>query len=310
MMDQINTLDVNALGALKREAHSNTPEGIKAAAKQFEGLFLQMVLKSMRDTVPKDGMLDSESTRFYEGLGDQQLAAVLAQRGGLGLAASLERQMLQQAGLAPTGVMPSANSGMRPPASTVPAPAQAVPATQSTSPSTTPVSPKVSAAINAPGSDAQGFVEKLWPEAAEAARTLNVPAHFLVGQAALETGWGKSELRTADGRPTYNLFNIKAGKGWAGATVDSATTEYENGVAQTRVERFRAYGSYAEAFQDYAKLVQQSPRYASVQGQGEASNFAKALQAGGYATDPAYADKLTKVINGNTLRQGLIASAR
>jgi flagellar protein FlgJ len=297
MMDPVNTLDVNALSALKRSTQNNTPEGIKAAAKQFEGLFLQMVLKSMRDTVPKDGMLDSESTRFYEGLGDQQLAAVLAQRGGLGLAASLERQMLQQAGLSPTATMPNANTGTTPPASHAPG-------------SPAPVSPKVAAAINAPTGDAQHFVETLWPQATEAARTLNVPAHFLVGQAALETGWGKSELRTADGRPTYNLFNIKAGKGWTGATVDSPTTEYENGIAQTRTERFRVYGSYAEAFQDYAKLVQQSPRYAAAQGQGDASAFAKALQSGGYATDPAYADKLTKVINGNTLRQGLIASAR
>jgi flagellar protein FlgJ len=306
MIDQVNTLDVNALSALKHSTHENTPEGIKAAAKQFEGLFLQMVLKSMRDTVPKDGMLDSESTRFYEGLGDQQLAAVLAQRNGVGLAAALERQMLQQAGLSPTGVMPGANAGLTLPASAAPAPRQEASATQPAA----AVSPKVSAAINAPTSDAQGFVEKLWPQAAEAARMLNVPAHFLVGQAALETGWGKSELRTPDGRPTYNLFNIKAGKGWTGANVDSPTIEYENGAAQTRTERFRAYGSYAEAFQDYAKLVQQSPRYAAAQGQGEASAFAKALQAGGYATDPAYADKLTRVINGNTLRQGLVASAR
>ncbi|MEC5387370.1 flagellar assembly peptidoglycan hydrolase FlgJ [Uliginosibacterium sp. H3] len=301
MMDQINTLDVNALIALKRAAHENTPESIKATAKQFEALFLQMVLKSMRETVPKDGMLDSESTKFYEGLGDQQLAAVLAQRGGVGLAASIERQLLQQAGLPPADAKPVTGSSLKSllPSGVMPA-----------APATPQVSPKVSAAINAPASDAQRFVENLWPQATEAARTLNVPAHFLVGQAALETGWGKSELRTADGRPTYNLFNIKAGKGWTGATVDSATTEYENGVAQTRVERFRAYGSYAEAFQDYARLVQQSPRYAAAQGQGDAAAFAKALQAGGYATDPAYADKLTKVINGNTLRQGLVASAR
>ncbi|HSD36471.1 MAG TPA: flagellar assembly peptidoglycan hydrolase FlgJ [Rhodocyclaceae bacterium] len=306
MIDQVNTLDVNSLSALKRATHENTPEGIKAAAKQFEGLFLQMVLKSMRDTVPKDGMLDSESTRFYEGLGDQQLAAVLAQRNGVGLAAALERQMLQQAGLSPTGAGPVENPGVTLPVAPAPASAQEVLAPRPA----VVVSPKVSAAINAPTSDAQGFVEKLWPQATEAARMLNVPAHFLVGQAALETGWGKSELRTADGRPTYNLFNIKAGKGWTGATVDSPTTEYENGVAQVRTERFRAYGSYAEAFQDYAKLVQQSPRYAAAVGQGEAASFARALQAGGYATDPAYADKLTKVINGKTLRQGLIASVR
>lgn len=114
----------------------------------------------------------------------------------------------------------------------------------------------------------------------------------------------------ADGQPSYNLFNIKAGKSWTGASVEAKTTEYENGVPQVRTERFRAYGSYAEAFDDYARLVQKSPRYAAALGQDEASNFAKALQSGGYATDPNYADKLTRVINGNTLRQGMLASSR
>jgi flagellar protein FlgJ len=295
MMDQINTLDVNSLSVLKRSAHDNSPEAIKATAKQFEALFLQLVLKSMRDTVPKDGMLDSDSTRFYEGLGDQQLAAVLAQRGGVGLAASMERQLMQQAGFA-TGADGQATS---------PSPAaKPTPAPQTLN------APGVASPTTSSNGDPQRFVDALWPQAIDAARTLNVPAHFLVGQAALETGWGKSELRTADGRPTYNLFNIKAGKGWSGATVDAQTTEYENGVAQTRTERFRAYGSYAEAFQDYAHLVQQSPRYAAAVGQGDASGFARALQSGGYATDPAYADKLTKVINGNTLRQSMLASAR
>lgn len=304
MLDQINTLDPASLGALKRSAHDNSPEAIKATAKQFEALFLQIVLKSMRDTVPKDGMTDSDSTRFYEGLGDQQLAAVLAQRGGVGLAASLERQLLQQAGLSPT----STTSNTLPALPSVPTVTQ--PSAGPGMPQSTTSNAVVSvAATHGAGGDPQRFVEAVWPQAAEAARALDVPAHFLVGQAALETGWGKSELRTADGRQSYNLFNIKAGKNWSGATVEASTTEYENGIAQPRTERFRAYGSYAEAFQDYARLVQQSPRYAAALGQGDASGFANALQSGGYATDPAYAHKLTKLINGNTLRKSLLASA-
>ena len=306
MLDQVNTLDANALGSLKRAAHDNSPEAIKATAKQFEGLFLQMVLKAMRATVPKDGMTDSDATNFYQEMGDQQLAAVLAQRGGIGLAAALERQMMQQAGFS----TPSTPADGKMPLSGLPIVA---PANAQALPPKTPVStdlPTASNAVTSSNGDPQRFVDALWPQAAEAAQTLGVPAHFLVGQAALETGWGKSELRAADGRPSYNLFNIKAGKNWNGATVDAQTTEYENGVAQTRTERFRAYGSYAEAFQDYAHLVQQSPRYAAALGQSEASNFAKALQSGGYATDPGYADKLTKVINGSTLRNSLIASAR
>jgi flagellar protein FlgJ len=136
-----------------------------------------------------------------------------------------------------------------------------------------------------------------------------VPPHFLVGQAALETGWGKSQISKADGSPSYNLFNIKAGQGWAGEVAEASTTEYENGKAVSRVERFRAYGSYAEAFADSARVVGSSPRYAEVRGQTEANAFAGALQKAGYATDPAYAAKLTRVINGQSLRLGMQASA-
>ncbi|MDB5813527.1 MAG: flagellar rod assembly protein/muramidase FlgJ [Rhodocyclales bacterium] len=304
MIDQINTLDVNALSALKRSAHDNSPEAIKATAKQFEGVFLQLVLKSLRDTVPKDGMLDSDSTRFYEEMGDQQMAAVLAQRGGVGLAAALEKQLMRQAGLS----MPA--DGQATPPNLPPLPAKASVTLPNLPDGVSSSVPSAVSGASTSSGDPQRFVDALMPQATEAAQSLGVPAHFLVAQAALETGWGKSELRTADGRPTYNLFNIKAGKGWSGATVDAQTAEYDNGVAQTRTERFRAYGSYAEAFQDYAHLVQQSPRYAAAMGQGEASSFAKALQAGGYATDPAYADKLTRLINGNTLRHSLLASAR
>ncbi|HET7776431.1 MAG TPA: flagellar assembly peptidoglycan hydrolase FlgJ, partial [Azospira sp.] len=131
-----------------------------------------------------------------------------------------------------------------------------------------------------------------------------VPAHFIVAHAALETGWGKSEIRRADGSPSYNLFGVKAGKGWQGATVDATTTEYVGGVAQTTKEKFRAYGSYAEAFRDYASLLQR-PRFAGALGQQDGMEFARSLQQAGYATDPMYADKLGRIINGPTLRQAL-----
>jgi flagellar protein FlgJ len=127
-----------------------------------------------------------------------------------------------------------------------------------------------------------------------------------VAHAALESGWGRAEPRFADGRASYNLFGIKAGSNWPGPVVEASTTEFVNGVAEKRVERFRAYGSYAEAFQDYARLLAQSPRYAGVVGSQNPASFALGLQRGGYATDPAYASKLESIINGPTLRQALI----
>jgi flagellar protein FlgJ len=124
----------------------------------------------------------------------------------------------------------------------------------------------------------------------------------MVAQAALETGWGKSEPRRADGSPSFNLFGIKAGKNWQGAVAESTTTEYVDGVARKQVERFRAYGSYEEAFNDYAQLLVGNPRYAAVLGAQEPAGFARALQAAGYATDPLYAAKLERIIAGNTLK--------
>ena len=141
-----------------------------------------------------------------------------------------------------------------------------------------------------------------------ASRATGIPARFLVAQAALETGWGKFELKNADGSPSHNLFNIKAGKRWAGDTVSTATTEYSNGVATRENARFRSYGSYADSFRDYARLIGSNPRYAAVVGQDDATTFARGLQAAGYATDPNYADKLARIINGNTLRTALAAS--
>jgi flagellar protein FlgJ len=124
----------------------------------------------------------------------------------------------------------------------------------------------------------------------------------VLGQAAHESGWGTREIRMADGSSSHNLFGIKAGPGWSGATADVTTTEYVNGEPRKLTARFRAYASYDEAFKDYARLLKDSPRYqAALAGGSDAAAFAQGLQRGGYATDPAYAEKLTRVIN-TTLR--------
>jgi flagellar protein FlgJ len=119
----------------------------------------------------------------------------------------------------------------------------------------------------------------------------------MLGQAALESGWGKREIKQADGSASHNLFGVKAGKSWTGKTVNVATTEYVNGVPQKRVEKFRAYDSYAAAFEDYAKLLSNNPRYKNVVANAsDAHNFARGLQRAGYATDPNYAQKLSSII--------------
>ena len=128
----------------------------------------------------------------------------------------------------------------------------------------------------------------------------------MVAQAALESGWGKNEIRRADGSPSFNVFGIKAGRSWSGPVAETVTTEYVNGVAQKSVEKFRAYSSYAEGFRDYANLLLNNPRYAAVLEQRDAASFARGLQQAGYATDPMYADKLMRILNGNVLRNSLV----
>ena len=150
------------------------------------------------------------------------------------------------------------------------------------------------------------FVNRLWPHAAAASRATGIAPGFMIGHAALESGWGRAEIRGSNGEPSYNLFGIKAGRGWNGAVIEATTTEYVNGVAQKSVEKFRAYASYAEAFKDYANLLGSNPRYAAVIDNGnDPAKFAAGLQQAGYATDPMYADKLNRILQGSALRQGL-----
>lgn len=307
--DQINVLDPRALGDLKRQAREGTPEALAAAARQFEALFLQMVLKSMRDATPSNGLTDSDQTRMYQSLLDQQLAQNLTQQKGTGLAQALIRQLGANAAASADAL--GTTDGILPPLP-LPARTAALPASGSVVPPDGRAPGAVSAALESAAEPTGGlpagareFVERVWPHAAEASRTTGIPAHFMVAQAALETGWGRSELRQTDGRPSYNLFNIKAGRNWDGATVSTITTEYAGGQAGSETARFRAYGSYAEAFRDYARLLTTSPRYADVLNASDGASFARRLQQSGYATDPMYADKLMRIIGGSTLRSAL-----
>lgn len=257
--------DPQGLAALRTDAKAQDPAALKEAAKQFESLFTQMLLKSMRAANKTFGesMFESEQTEFYQDMFDDQMAVHLAQGKGLGLADMLVRQLQQ------TPV--------------------------STASDASPVGPKPQA--QSPKSK-EDFVHDMLPHAQAAARELGVDPHALLAQAALETGWGQSVPCNAQGACSFNLFGIKAGDSWSGATVNVPTLEFEEGVAVRKVERFRAYESAADSFRDYARLIGQNARYENAVGTGEnVAAFASALQQGGYATDPHYARKLVAVAN-------------
>jgi flagellar protein FlgJ len=278
-------LDQRSLVSLRNQAAADPKEAVREAAKQFEALFMNELVKSMRASTMATGMMDNAGSSMGTEMMDTQLATKLSGLpGGLGdvLARQLERQMGQM-GLTP-GPIPVTGS-----ANNTPAPLSATPQ-----------------ATAIPQTGAAGFVQQHTAAANNAESQTGIPANFMLSQAALETGWGRKEIRQPDGTPSYNLFGIKAGANWSGPTAEVTTTEYVNGRAQKVSAKFRAYGSYEESFADYAKLMKESPRYqrtvASAADHGmTASSFARGLQRAGYATDPAYADKLTRVIN-TTLR--------
>ncbi|MDR0702484.1 MAG: flagellar assembly peptidoglycan hydrolase FlgJ [Azoarcus sp.] len=342
----LNALDPRSLSELRNLAKngSNANEALRGASKQIEALFLQMMLKAMRDATPANGPMDSDQTRLAQELHDQQLASNLAQSKSTGLAEALFRQLgggktgqetgvgkngkaentasATQAARHATNAPPSSRWSMiEPPGAGITSAASARAANKretggeiaGTATLTAKLAATVDAARSATGKvpeHVRDFVADVWPYAHAASRATGIPAHFMVAQAALETGWGAKQPKNADGTPSYNLFNIKAGRGWDGPTTAQQTVrEYIDESWQRQKTAFRSYSSYSEAFADYAKLLTASPRYADVLGKNSAAAFAQGLQNAGYATDPMYADKLMRIIGGNTLKNALAMTA-
>ncbi|MDA8092404.1 MAG: flagellar assembly peptidoglycan hydrolase FlgJ [Betaproteobacteria bacterium] len=291
-------VDAQSIGQLKLAVKRDPKDALKLAARQFEALFVDMMLKSMRDATPHDGPLDSAQSNMYTDFLDQQLAQSLASGKGFGLAGLMLRQLTTgQAGTA-SGSQASAASGSQGGAVTGLGGAQGGLGAEADGP----------AAGATTSASRKAFVNTLWAPAQAAAQSLGVPPSFLIAHAALETGWGMHEPVGPDGQKSYNLFGIKAGPGWKGKVVHALTTEYVNGVPQKTVQAFRAYDSYAQAFQDYANVLRDNPGYAAALASGgNAQAFAQGLQRGGYATDPAYAAKLSRIIQSASFASALAA---
>ncbi len=319
--------DANGLSALKQSARDQSPASIKGVAKQFEAIFLNMMLKSMRDATPKEGLFDNEQSRTFTSMLDQQLTQSIASK-GLGLSDVLVRQLSQSSQSNP--VASSGGADVANPAEQKLGSEQNQTTGVNTKNEAIPSSPQpgnlnsMYANVGMRNSnrfvqpqratgyysdqDAPSFSSTLKDLAAEftdrmsshaevASRGTGLPAVFMLAQAALESGWGKHEIKGENGTSSHNLFGIKASSGWTGKTMDATTTEYINGVKEQRVEKFRAYDSYADSFKDFANLMRNNPRYEKVLANAnDAPSYAQAMQSAGYATDPQYAKKLTGVI--------------
>ena len=364
-------LDVQGLNRLKYSARQNPEENVRGAAEQFEALFIQMMLKSMRDTIPQSGLMDGQATEMYQSMLDQQWSQVMASR-GMGLADKLVAQ-LERSGAVPgeaqrgsavdeliagiprgtprplqdalieseperASTEPTAESrrAESEPVVTASAPRDFLAALDvepagfmagieaaraavgedggvSLEPPVKEAAPEASPAARERGESAphhvQVFMNKLAAPAQAASRSTGVPADLILAQAALETGWGRHEIAAADGGNSHNLFGIKAGSRWQGPTTEVATHEYLDGQRTRVTDSFRVYDSFEEAFTDYARLIGDNPRYAEVAAASSPEQAARALQEGGYATDPAYADKLIAVMQTLGAADRTLASA-
>lgn len=324
-------IDTKSVEDIRLLSKKDEREALKQAAQQFEAVFLNMMLKSMREATSKTDLFNNRQTEFYTQMFDQQLSQDLS-KNGLGLADLMVQQLTRSQGnqtaqaetnisrvgnilssINPDGALSTTTSGDKsrllwsapmpsPTVERTPVPVvseiqekekiEKAVATESV-----PVTAPLSSTANTP----EEFVNALLPHAKIASHATGIPAQFMLAQAALESGWGKHEIRHADNSPSHNLFGIKAGSSWKGDVVETVTTEYIDGVPQKRIEKFRAYDSYADSFRDYANLLINNPRYADVLNSQDSKHFAYGLQQAGYATDPKYAEKLISIMNSRSL---------
>ena len=272
--------DFGKFAGLRLGAEARDPAALREVAGQFEALFVQTLFKNMREASLGEPLFGaSDQHEMYQEMLDKQLALEMASGRGIGLADMLVRQLGGDGG--PAGI---GGTGPVLPASAAPRAARAAPLWE----------------------DPAAFAADVWPHARRAAARLNVAPEAVLAQAALETGWGAHVPGHDSGRPSFNLFGIKAGQGWAGPSVTKRTLEFEAGVPRFETAKFRAYDDVAATFDDYAALIADNPRYAAVRDRGaDTDGFADALAQSGYATDPAYAAKLKRIVGGDTMRRVL-----
>jgi peptidoglycan hydrolase FlgJ len=294
--------DLSGFSALRQTAQSDAKAALPAVAKQFESIFTQMMLKSMRDASSGDGLMDSDAGNQWRDMFDQQLSVQLSQGGnGIGIAQMLVKQLGGALGMSSDGSSATGTAGATSAASgdswqqRLGSVANAV---KNTGEKVLKLLPK----------DAEDFVKQLAPYAQQAAQKLGVSVRAVLAQAALETQWGKHLPTHSNGNTSNNLFGMKAGSSWDGEKVSVKTLEFEGGVPVQKHAQFRSYDNPGQSFNDYAQLISDNPRYAKALNHGEdVVGFAKGLVSGGYATDPAYAQKIIAIANSPQMKQALAA---
>lgn len=323
--------DINSLAKLKLGAREQSPTALKEVAKQFESVFLNMVMKSMRQAKLADSVLDSKQSEFFQDMYDQQMALELSGKPGVGLADMIVKQLspkpkpdedekMQAVDYLNRALGGRSNATAVHPANAAENPAkprdpmdesglnrlQTILARMERSQQNLnrnwqalESSWQPQAAGHQLSVNKQMFMNQLLPHAQQAADKLGVDANILLAQAALETGWGQSVIKNEQGKSSFNLFNIKADKSWGGQQTRVSTLEFANGVARKEMAGFRSYDSYKASFDDYVDFIQSNPRYSEALKKADnAAQYVRELQKAGYATDPRYAEKIMNIYHG------------
>ncbi len=330
--------DLHSLDRIRQQAKNDQRSAIKAAAKEFEAFFMNMMLKSMRqasEVIGDDSMFGSQQEKMFVGMLDEQLSVDLSQKGNLGIAELLTRDLLGEnskidSNTVLTNLINKANFATIPNSAQETAEAEVMnqpntmgieqqnyldkmsKASDIDSVKSDPQTASLTHVVNSESNNnavsavsaekkplfasAESFISQLLPTAEKVSKSLGVDPRLLLAQAALETGWGQYIMHDQSGTPSFNLFGIKGGNDWQGQSLKADTLEVEQGTFVKRQEKFRMYQSFEQSFQDYVNFVKSSPRYQqAVEAVESATDYIKKLQESGYATDPNYAEKIINI---------------
>ncbi|EAT12523.1 flagellar assembly peptidoglycan hydrolase FlgJ [Bermanella marisrubri] len=318
-----NYNDLSSLNKITQLGNENQDAALKEVAKQFESMFIKMMLKSMRDAnaVFEEGNpLNTNESKFYRQMHDDQLALSMSKGKGVGLADSIYRQMKQEFNVGENETRRQVNEAIRQfngvtqkPSSDIEKDLDSVKENK-LRPS---IDTKDDIKSSSPGlrvdqqkqsgfSTPQEFVQTLWPIAQKVGKDMGVEPKAILAQAALETGWGKHLIHHSGGQNSFNLFGIKADRRWGGESAEVSTLEYRQGQPRTEMARFRVYDSYESSMRDYSQFVSQSERYQDAVSNGQSiKHYSEGLQKGGYATDPFYAQKIQRIAHGDVLNSAI-----
>lgn len=335
-LDKAHTYtDFSGLNALKSEALHDKEAALEAVSKQFESMFLSMVMKSMREankTFSEGNFLHSNETEFYQEMFDSQLSLTLSKGRGLGVAEAMMRQMSKQIeGISQSeSTNPLLHKSISDYPRNLPVEAAARKAveladalveidatlngsdkkrTESVVGSDSPEQKDKEARLPLTFETPDQFIEHLFPLAQKVEAETGISAKVMLAQSALETGWGKHMINKPDEQASFNLFGIKADSRWDGDKTEIVTTEYRGGVAMKERAEFRSYNNYEDSFRDYAEFLQDNPRYEpAMQYLDNPQKFTQTLQDAGYATDPAYSQKIQRILSGEIFKGAMNSS--